>query len=226
MMMINCHANKQISFKFSSFSIIYIKSFVGNMSSNPPGYTPVYNPANGQPASYQQPTNYVYGQPQVSHPPMGQPVGGYVPMSEFEPGYHEYMKRMQQMNSQAASNPYNSTYQSTTGGPNNNSAHTRQHYPSPQRRYMSGFSYNDSRYSHGEVQTVRTNDPIKTYCANCEDEVHTNVISYPGPYAWGACMVCCLMGCWLFCCVPLCIDPLNKSRHYCDRCNKLLAVNN
>ena len=111
----------------------------------------------------------------------------------------------------------------------NSNQHQFQTYPSPQKRsFLSGYSYNDERYSQGshhEVQTVRTNDSIKMHCPNCRDEVHTNVISYPGPYAWGACAVCCLMGCFLFCCIPLCLDPLNKSRHYCNRCNKLLAQN-
>lgn len=77
------------------------------MSSYPPaGYAPVYNPAQGNP---QQQQMVAYGQPQSQQPAMGQPVGGYVPMSEFEPGYHEYMRKMAQMNSQAPSNPYNST---------------------------------------------------------------------------------------------------------------------
>eukprot|EP00347_Sterkiella_histriomuscorum_P014971 403358805 len=189
------------------------------MSSNPPGYTPVYNPQ-----GYQSNQPAVYGQPI-----------GYVPQSEFEPGYHEYQRKLAEMHSQGAlasngGNQYQSTMYSTNPHQTTNPSPSKKSYPVPQRRYMSGVSYNDSRYSqsnghHDNVQTVRTNDPIKIYCQNCDDEVHTNVISYPGPYAWGACVVCCLMGCFLFCCVPLCLDPLNKSRHYCDRCNKLLAQN-
>ena len=52
------------------------------MSSNPPGYTPVYNP-----------DGYTTGQPAY-----GQPIG-YVPQNEFEPGYHEYQRKLAQMNS-------------------------------------------------------------------------------------------------------------------------------
>ena len=165
------------------------------MSSNPPGYQPVYNPQYGVPVNQGQavhgvPIGMSAGAPQHSNVTGFQ--GGYVPMSPFEPGYDEYQKKLKQQQMQG-----------------------------PQ-----GFNYNDPRHQAvPEVKTVRSNNSIEMYCYKCRDNVHTEVVSYPGPYAWGACIVCCLVGCCLFMCIPLCLDPLTKSKHFCDRCRTLIAEN-
>ena len=76
------------------------------MSSNPPGYQPVYNPQYGVPVTQGQtvqgvPIGMSAGAPQRSNVTGFQ--GGYVPQSPFEPGYDEYQKKLKQQQMQGPS---------------------------------------------------------------------------------------------------------------------------
>src|SRR5438874_136160 len=89
----------------------------------------------------------------------------------------------------------------------------------------SAYNYSDDRYTHNGSRVVKTdsNIPIRIKCYSCQFDDMTRVQNEPGTLAWGSCVLCALFGCWLCCCLPLCMEPLQDSNHYCRKCNTLVA---
>eukprot|EP01084_Bolivina_argentea_P025785 47947_1 len=60
--------------------------------------------------------------------------------------------------------------------------------------------------------------PQLAYCPRCQQMRQTKVYYTPGLGTWAAVGGCCLVGCWLCCCIPFCIDDLKDAEHSCTVC--------
>ena len=61
---------------------------------------------------------------------------------------------------------------------------------------------------------------IYSNSANCRAQVISRVEYETGTGTWLICVVCCLVGCDLGCClIPFCVDSMKDATHYCPNCN-------
>eukprot|EP01134_Creolimax_fragrantissima_P008671 CFRG8681 len=62
------------------------------------------------------------------------------------------------------------------------------------------------------------------HCPVCQTNVTTKTEYNSGLLAWGGAAVCCLVGCWLGCClIPLMIKDCKDVTHVCPKCKTVLA---
>ncbi|XP_030840220.1 calcium-binding protein P isoform X3 [Strongylocentrotus purpuratus] len=172
--------------------------YPGENKAYPPGSTP-YPPQQQQAYPPQgQPGYPPQGQPpqgQPGYPPQGQP--GYPPQGQ--PGYP----------------------------PQGQPGYPPQQPASYQQPYSSGVVVTGPPTT---VTTVLVNQsmfrdlPVRCKCTNCDTEVTSQVTHEPGLLAWLICVGFCLIGFWLCCCIPFCVDGMQNANHHCPVCKYRIAT--
>jgi len=66
--------------------------------------------------------------------------------------------------------------------------------------------------------------PAKMRCPNCNLDIKTTTVSENQASAHIACLVLCLLGCFLCSCIPYCMDSCKTVTHSCPNCKTHLGV--
>jgi len=65
---------------------------------------------------------------------------------------------------------------------------------------------------------------IQCICQYCNNIQHTYIRKSYSLCAHVSCLGLCMVGCFFGCClIPYCFDDLKITKHYCNRCNRLLG---
>ncbi|CAF0796197.1 unnamed protein product [Adineta ricciae] len=67
--------------------------------------------------------------------------------------------------------------------------------------------------------------PVQCICPHCRTQIVSQTAKKPGLLAWLLCGGMALLGFWLCCFIPFCIDSCKDTEHYCPNCHILLGVN-
>ncbi|KAM9746173.1 LITAF domain-containing protein-like isoform 2-T3 [Menidia menidia] len=96
-------------------------------------------------------------------------------------------------------------------------------YPpaTPQAGYQGGFA----PAPMAPVSTVTPalqEVPAQTVCQFCQQSVVTSTEHIPGLLAWAICGGLTIIGCWLCCCIPFCLDSCKDVEHRCPKCQNVI----
>ena len=67
-------------------------------------------------------------------------------------------------------------------------------------------------------QVIFGTTPVQVRCPNCQKDIITNIHYDSGLLTWISVLVLFILGFWLCCCIPLCIDGLKDVTHTCPSC--------
>ncbi|ELU05556.1 hypothetical protein CAPTEDRAFT_140846, partial [Capitella teleta] len=67
-------------------------------------------------------------------------------------------------------------------------------------------------------------DPVQTWCPNCQTQILTSTQYDVGTYAWLICAILCICGCHLGCClIPFCVPGCQDVIHSCPNCHQMIT---
>lgn len=139
-----------------------------------------------------------YPPPQGSYPP---PQGGYPPpQGGYYPPHH----------------PGNYPPQGYPQQPG---------YPGPQG-YQTGQQSTTVVVAQPPVTLVQTFNavPVRTSCPHCRADIVTATHFESGTFSWVVCVILCLVGCDLGCClIPFCMEGCQDVVHSCPNCRQQIA---
>ncbi|KAM6957777.1 lipopolysaccharide-induced tumor necrosis factor-alpha factor homolog [Aplochiton taeniatus] len=154
--------------------------------------------------------------PQEASPPYpGPPLnyGGVAPT--LSPGMHP-----QPVFPAAAGQPQQPGYQpgAYQGGPSPGV------YPPPPQ-FPSGPAVTfPTTVTHVVVSPNLRDLPGQTLCPHCQQMVVTRTEHSAGLLAWLICGGLTLVGFWLCCCIPFCVESCQDVEHRCPTCNNVIYV--
>ncbi|CAI2376424.1 unnamed protein product [Moneuplotes crassus] len=61
-------------------------------------------------------------------------------------------------------------------------------------------------------------------CPSCGQATHTRVEHDYSAMQWIICLIMFIVGLWLCCCIPFCIDSMRSGNHYCSNCGSSIGV--
>ncbi|CAF5120070.1 unnamed protein product [Rotaria sp. Silwood1] len=84
-------------------------------------------------------------------------------------------------------------------------------------------------YPGAPIVPIKGRYPVRCICNNCQQNIVTRVEKKNGLMTWasvgGICFFGAPFGCFLGCClIPLCIDDLKDTVHFCPNCSMVLGV--
>ncbi|CAF0771559.1 unnamed protein product [Rotaria sordida] len=67
--------------------------------------------------------------------------------------------------------------------------------------------------------------PMQCMCPRCGRQIVTRIEKKSGLLVWIICGVLFLLGLWICCFIPFCIDSCRDTEHYCPSCGAMLGIN-
>lgn len=74
------------------------------------------------------------------------------------------------------------------------------------------------------MQTALGPDSSSTVCPSCHAQIRTRVVYEASTRTHIIAGILCLVGCWICCCIPYCVDSCQNGNHYCPNCNSYLGT--
>lgn len=66
--------------------------------------------------------------------------------------------------------------------------------------------------------------PGQTVCPHCQQTVVTQIEHQSGLMTWLICGGLAIVGCFLCCCIPFCIDACKDVEHHCPNCHRVIYI--
>ncbi|XP_058510320.1 LITAF domain-containing protein-like [Solea solea] len=78
--------------------------------------------------------------------------------------------------------------------------------------------------THMVVTPALQGIPGQTVCPHCSQTVVTTTEHTVGLMTWAICGGLTILGCFLCCCIPFCVDSCKDVEHSCPSCQKVIYV--
>ncbi|XP_077412636.1 lipopolysaccharide-induced tumor necrosis factor-alpha factor homolog [Vanacampus margaritifer] len=78
--------------------------------------------------------------------------------------------------------------------------------------------------THVAVAPTMQDIPTQAICPHCQQTVVTETQRTPGLMTWAICGGLTLIGCFLCCFIPFCVDSCKDVEHHCPNCRKLIHI--
>lgn len=98
------------------------------------------------------------------------------------------------------------------------------HYVAPHPPPMMNEPVNSSHTHTIIIQPQVGPDPTMVTCPSCRQTVVTRMEYESSTRTHVAAGILCILGCWLCCCIPYCMDSCQNGNHYCPSCGSFLGT--